>query len=47
MKVNVNKTKITVFEKEESMTVCNIVIDGKVEQVNDFVYLNNIRIKEE
>ncbi|CAG9134602.1 unnamed protein product [Plutella xylostella] len=40
MKVNVNKTKVMVFEREEEVTECKITIENeKVEQVNEFVYL--------
>ncbi|KAJ2945399.1 hypothetical protein O0L34_g204 [Tuta absoluta] len=39
MKVNVSKTKAMVFEKEENMTECKIMIEEeRVEQVKEFVY---------
>ena len=42
MKVNVSKTKVMVFERDEYVTDCNIVIDGeKVEEVKEFVYLGS------
>ncbi|KAI5639199.1 reverse transcriptase (RNA-dependent DNA polymerase) domain-containing protein [Phthorimaea operculella] len=42
MKVNVGKTKAMVFEKEEGMTECNIMIEEeRVEQVKEFVYLGS------
>lgn len=42
MEVNVNKTKVIIFEREECMTGCNIVIgDERVEQVKEFVYLGS------
>ncbi|GBP59075.1 hypothetical protein EVAR_39161_1 [Eumeta japonica] len=42
MKVNVSKTKMTVFGKSESTTECDIhAEDEKVEQVKDFVYLGS------
>ncbi|CAK1597415.1 unnamed protein product [Parnassius mnemosyne] len=40
MKVNRSKTKVMVFEREESKTICEIRIEGElVEQVDEFVYL--------
>lgn len=40
MKVNVNKTKVMVLERDEIVTECKIMIgDDKVEQVEEFVYL--------
>ncbi|KAI5644400.1 reverse transcriptase (RNA-dependent DNA polymerase) domain-containing protein [Phthorimaea operculella] len=42
MKVNVSKTKAMVFEKEDSATECNIIIEEeRVEQVKEFVYLGS------
>ncbi|CAG9138702.1 unnamed protein product, partial [Plutella xylostella] len=43
MKVNVSKTKVMVFEREESRTTCELKIDGvNVEQVDEFVYLGSL-----
>ncbi|GBP10785.1 hypothetical protein EVAR_6332_1 [Eumeta japonica] len=43
MKVNVDKTKVMVFERGESTTECDILIEGeKVEQVTEFVYLGSL-----
>ncbi|GBP81549.1 hypothetical protein EVAR_60261_1 [Eumeta japonica] len=43
MKVNVGKTKVMVFQRGESTTKCDIVIeDENVEQVKEFVYLDNL-----
>jgi hypothetical protein len=43
MKVNVTKTKVLVFERDEGMTNCEIFINGeKVEQVKEFVYLGSL-----
>jgi exonuclease III len=40
MKVNASKTKVMIFEKNEEMTACEILIgDESVEQVREFVYL--------
>ncbi|CAG5039926.1 unnamed protein product [Parnassius apollo] len=40
MKVNASKTKVMVFEREESKTICEIRIEGElIEQVDEFVYL--------
>ena len=40
--MNVSKTKVMVFERDEYVTDCNIVIDGeKVEEVKEFVYLGS------
>ncbi|KAI8431494.1 hypothetical protein MSG28_015996 [Choristoneura fumiferana] len=42
MKMNVKKTKVMVFERDETVTDCNIVIgDEQIEQVNEFVYLGS------
>lgn len=42
MKMNVSKTKVMVFEREENMTTCEIRIgDERVEQVKEFVYLGS------
>ena len=42
MKMNVKKTKVMVFERDEAVTHCNIVIgDEQIEQVNEFVYLGS------
>ncbi|CAG4960734.1 unnamed protein product [Parnassius apollo] len=43
MKVNASKTKVMVFEREESKTVCEIKIEGElIEQVDEFVYLGYV-----
>ncbi|KAG7296450.1 hypothetical protein JYU34_020192 [Plutella xylostella] len=43
MKVNVNKTKVMVFEREEDITECKITIENeKAGQVNEFVYLGSL-----
>ncbi|GBP76192.1 hypothetical protein EVAR_54948_1 [Eumeta japonica] len=43
MKVNVGKTKVTVFERGEGTTECDILIEGdKAEQVKEFVYLGSL-----
>ncbi|GBP08509.1 hypothetical protein EVAR_77188_1 [Eumeta japonica] len=43
MKVNVGKTKVMVFERGESPTECDILIEGeKVEQVKECVYLSSL-----
>ncbi|GBP75834.1 hypothetical protein EVAR_15083_1 [Eumeta japonica] len=43
MKVNVGKTKVMVFERGESATECDILIEGeKVEQVKEFIYLSSL-----
>jgi hypothetical protein len=43
MKVNVTKTKVLVFERDERMTLCEIFVNGeKVEQVKEFVYLGSM-----
>ncbi|GBP68861.1 Neuronal acetylcholine receptor subunit alpha-3 [Eumeta japonica] len=43
MKVNVGKTKVMVFERGESTTKCNILIEAEnVEQVKGFVYLGSL-----
>ncbi|XP_063542355.1 uncharacterized protein LOC134750982 [Cydia strobilella] len=43
MKINVSKTKVMVFEKEEYMTNCEILIgQERVEQVKEFVYLGTL-----
>ncbi|GBP77837.1 hypothetical protein EVAR_34380_1 [Eumeta japonica] len=43
MNVNVGKTKVMVFERDESTTECDIIIEGeKVEQVKEFVYLGSL-----
>ncbi|GBP51117.1 hypothetical protein EVAR_31842_1 [Eumeta japonica] len=43
IKLNVGKTKVMVFEKDESTTECDILIEGeKVEQVKEFVYLGSL-----
>lgn len=43
MKINVSKTKSMVFEREENVTKCEIMIgDEKVEQVNEFIYLGSL-----
>ncbi|XP_073943408.1 uncharacterized protein [Choristoneura fumiferana] len=40
--MNVKKTKVMVFERDETVTDCNIVIgDEQIEQVNEFVYLGS------
>ncbi|GBP83118.1 hypothetical protein EVAR_61278_1 [Eumeta japonica] len=40
MKVNVGYTKVMVFERGESITECDVLIEGeKVEEVQEFVYL--------
>ncbi|CAG5002623.1 unnamed protein product [Parnassius apollo] len=40
IKVNASKTKVMVFEREESKTVCEIRIEGElIEQVDEFVSL--------
>ncbi|XP_063364410.1 uncharacterized protein LOC134653055 isoform X2 [Cydia amplana] len=43
MKINVSKTKVMVFEKEENMTNCEILIgQERVQQVKEFVYLGTL-----
>ncbi|KAG7300726.1 hypothetical protein JYU34_015052 [Plutella xylostella] len=43
MKVNVSKTKVMVFERDEEVTECEITIENeRVEQVNEFVYLGSL-----
>ncbi|GBP79593.1 hypothetical protein EVAR_64265_1 [Eumeta japonica] len=43
IKVNIGKTKVMVFERGESMTECDIVIEGeKVGQVKELVYLGSL-----
>ncbi|XP_063537021.1 uncharacterized protein LOC134746536 [Cydia strobilella] len=43
IKINVSKTKVMVFEKEEYMTNCEILIgQERVEQVKEFVYLGTL-----
>ncbi|GBP67518.1 hypothetical protein EVAR_49885_1 [Eumeta japonica] len=43
MKVNVGKNKVMVFERGESTTECDILIEcEKVEQVKEFVYLGSL-----
>ncbi|GBP39161.1 hypothetical protein EVAR_26947_1 [Eumeta japonica] len=43
IKVNVDTSKVMVFERDESTTECNILIKGeKVEQVKEFVYLGSL-----
>lgn len=43
MKVNVTKTKVMVFERDEEMTDCTVMLGGeKVEQVREFVYLGSL-----
>ncbi|GBP40105.1 hypothetical protein EVAR_33681_1 [Eumeta japonica] len=43
MKVNVGKTKVMVFERDESTTEFDILIQGeKIEQVKEFVYLGSL-----
>ncbi|CAG5024188.1 unnamed protein product [Parnassius apollo] len=40
VKVNASKTKVMVFEREESKTICEIKIEGEMaEQVDEFIYL--------
>ncbi|GBP44845.1 hypothetical protein EVAR_75714_1 [Eumeta japonica] len=42
MRVNVGKTKVMVFERGESTTECDILIENeKVDQAKEFVYLEN------
>ncbi|GBP50611.1 hypothetical protein EVAR_28801_1 [Eumeta japonica] len=41
--INVGKTKVTVFERRESTTESDILIEGeKVEQMKEFVYLGSL-----
>ncbi|GBP27409.1 hypothetical protein EVAR_17109_1 [Eumeta japonica] len=42
MKVNVDKTKVMVFEGGEITSECEIFIGEKVEQVEEFVYLGSL-----
>ncbi|XP_049870886.1 uncharacterized protein LOC126370141 [Pectinophora gossypiella] len=43
MRVNVNKTKVLVMEREENVSECRIMIGNEmVEQVNEFVYLGTM-----
>ncbi|GBP71599.1 hypothetical protein EVAR_10812_1 [Eumeta japonica] len=43
MKVNIDKTKVIVVERGESVTECDILIEGqKVEQVKEFVHLGSL-----
>ncbi|GBP57097.1 hypothetical protein EVAR_36765_1 [Eumeta japonica] len=43
MKVIVGRTKVIVFERRESTTECDILIESaKVEQVKEFVYLDSV-----
>ncbi|GBP49869.1 Protein YIF1B-B [Eumeta japonica] len=43
MKINVGKTKVMVFERDESMTECDILIGNeKVKQVEKLVYLGSL-----
>lgn len=43
MKMNVSKTKVMVFEKDEIMTDCEIMIgEERLEQVKEFVYLGTL-----
>ncbi|XP_050563410.1 uncharacterized protein LOC126912928 [Spodoptera frugiperda] len=43
MKVNVNKTKVLVIERNELVTKCQVMIgDEKLEQVNEFVNLGSL-----
>ncbi|GBP23514.1 hypothetical protein EVAR_12794_1 [Eumeta japonica] len=43
MIVNIGKTKVMVFERGESSTDCDILIEAlKVEQVKEFVYLGSL-----
>ncbi|GBP52397.1 hypothetical protein EVAR_4680_1 [Eumeta japonica] len=42
-KVNIGKTKVMVFERGESTTERNILVEGeKVEQMKEFVYLGSL-----
>jgi len=41
--MNINKSKVMVFERESTKTVCNIVVnDEYLEQVDEFVYLGSM-----
>ncbi|GBP89135.1 hypothetical protein EVAR_67931_1 [Eumeta japonica] len=43
VKMNFGKTKVMVFERGESTTECDLLIEGeKVEQVKEFVYLDSL-----
>ncbi|XP_026317751.1 uncharacterized protein LOC113228612 [Hyposmocoma kahamanoa] len=43
MKINAEKTKVMIFERNENVTVCNIKIQGMIiDQVNEFVYLGSV-----
>ncbi|GBP51164.1 hypothetical protein EVAR_97988_1 [Eumeta japonica] len=43
MKVNVGKTKVMVFERGDSTTECDILIEGEnVEQLKEFVHLDSL-----
>ena len=43
MNINVNKTKVMVFEREEDVSVCDVKInDVSVEQMKEFVYLGSM-----
>ena len=45
--VNVNKTKIMVFERDVDVSLCEVQInDVSVEQVNEFVYLGSMFTKD-
>ena len=48
MKVNARKTKVIVFERNQEITECNVMIKGKrVEQVAEFVYLGSLFTRNE
>lgn len=43
MRINASKTKVMVFDRDENITECNIMIgEEHVEQVNEFVYLGSM-----
>ncbi|GBP24392.1 hypothetical protein EVAR_19267_1 [Eumeta japonica] len=47
MKVNIGTTKVMVFERRESTTECDMLIEGeKDELVKEFVYLDNLLIND-
>ncbi|GBP49590.1 hypothetical protein EVAR_97887_1 [Eumeta japonica] len=44
MKINIGKTKVMVFQRGESTTECDVLIEGeKVERVKEFVHLAEMR----
>ena len=39
---NVSKAKILIFERNEEKMECKISVNGKIEQVNEVIYLGSI-----